>query len=416
MEDLRKRQIIAMVIPIFIAVVLTVLISLSLWQMWSNRAAFGIFAPPFIIANMCIIFVATRFCYSCHKIESGERFYRKIVDSITKYLWLKEATAQDIYRNNCASTECHEWHCSCCYKKCQFGCSAITEQPVYIWIFRVLFAIVLYQVWIFVFFCFVFLKFETAMFESSSTFLFWLRSNAVTPIDHPEVPYGLMNVSNEEVAFIANILKETHIYPDNNGPDALGLTHHAIEIDHIYRVLLSKCNQRYMTYMEHEAQRIIFPAALTRNPYPGKANTYPVLVSHYITPQIKKKLSLDTNKEVLLFHGTKKEHLDSILRTGLQSGKSAAGLYGKGIYLADSSQKADRYADFRNKTRMSTGLTMFVVRAAFGDLQVYDRHHKTNKAVVGGLGLDGHTRFREFIVKEDKQCCIEYVVHYHRVN
>ena len=296
------------------------------------------------------------------------------------------------------------------------------------------------------------------MFTPNSFLKRWLRSNEVTPraVEHYEreaeeleqkarqhreraelarketnerqekelaakikadmLPYSMQLADDLEKAFIANVLRETHLYPDNNGPDAFGLTHREIEIDFIYRVTLSDANCRYLTYLSNNAKPIAFPKALTQNPYLGKPNNYPVLVRHYITPHILHELKLETDKEVLLFHGTKQEYLDSILRTGLQADKSAAGLYGKGIYLTDSSQKADRYADFRNKTRLTSGLTMLVVRAALGDLQVYRRDMPmSDKAVVGGFGLDGGTRFREFIVKEDNQCCIEYVVHYHRV-
>ena len=170
-------------------------------------------------------------------------------------------------------------------------------------------------------------------------------------IKEDSIPYSMQLANKNELTFISNVLKETHLYPDNNGPDALGLTHREIEIDHIYRVTLSKANCRYLTFLANNAEKVQFPYALRRNPYPGKPNTYPILVNHYMTPQIIQDLKLDTDKEVLLLHGTKQEYLDSILRTGLQADKSAAGLYGKGIYLTDSSQKADRYADFRNRTR-----------------------------------------------------------------
>ena len=140
--------------------------------------------------------------YSCYKLKSGEVFHRKIVDTTTKYLWLTKDTATDIYEKNCASTKCQEWHCQCCYKQCQFGCNAIPEQPVYIWFIRLFCAILLYWVWIFVFFCYVFAKFENAMFEQSSTFLYWIRSSTFSPAaDHSDVAYGLVNVDRDEEAF-----------------------------------------------------------------------------------------------------------------------------------------------------------------------------------------------------------------------
>ena len=54
-------------------------------------------------------------------------------------------------------------------------------------------------------------------------------------------------------------------------------------------------------------------------------------------------LSLGAN-EAYLFHGTKSDHVKHILEQGFDLSKSKNGLYGKAIYLAESSEKADQYA------------------------------------------------------------------------
>ena len=48
--------------------------------------------------------------------------------------------------------------------------------------------------------------------------------------------------------------------------------------------------------------------------------------------------------EVFLFHGTKLANIPDILHKGFKLIKARKGLYGKGIYLAESSEKADQYA------------------------------------------------------------------------
>ena len=54
-------------------------------------------------------------------------------------------------------------------------------------------------------------------------------------------------------------------------------------------------------------------------------------------------LSLGAN-EAYLFHGTKIDCVKHILKKGFDLSKSKEGFYGKAIYLAESSEKADQYA------------------------------------------------------------------------
>ena len=117
--------------------------------------------------------------------------------------------------------------------------------------------------------------------------------------------------------------------------------------------------------------------------------------------------------------GTKQSFVVSIIENGLRP--SRGGLLGPGIDLADCSQKSDRYADYCDEC-ITTGLTILVVRTALGVVDAYDAdrhggdHLKTYDSLTGGLGIPPGTsyRFREFIVPSEDQCCIEYIVHYHR--
>ena len=122
--------------------------------------------------------------------------------------------------------------------------------------------------------------------------------------------------------------------------------------------------------------------------------------------------------ENYLFHGTKEENLKNIVENGFNYRKfSRAGLYGKGIYLAESSEKSDAYADsFVN--RRAQDLTMLVMRSALGRVQLHTEFKPINTGTprtcdsyVSALGS-----FREFVLHNDDQLYPEYVVLYDRVD
>ena len=48
--------------------------------------------------------------------------------------------------------------------------------------------------------------------------------------------------------------------------------------------------------------------------------------------------------EVYLFHGSKLEFIPGILEDGFDLKRARTGLYGKAIYLAENSEKADQYS------------------------------------------------------------------------
>ena len=86
--------------------------------------------------------------------------------------------------------------------------------------------------------------------------------------------------------------------------------------------------------------------------------------------------------------------------------------YGTGIYLAESSQKADQYSD-EETNRVENCLAMFVVRTRMGKVA---HCHKNNKqagvdTIIGGKGK----RFREFVVTDVKNVYPEFLVIYDRV-
>ena len=144
--------------------------------------------------------------------------------------------------------------------------------------------------------------------------------------------------------------------------------------------------------------------------------------SSVLTRHLREHLHKD---ETYLFHGTKLKNLKSIVENGFNHGKYARnGLYGKGIYLAESSEKADQYADPVNERR-SDDLTLLVVRVLLGNVVSHASNEPIKAPYRGAVGRRAagadsfvtalQKRFREFLVFDARQCYPEYIVLYDRV-
>ena len=120
------------------------------------------------------------------------------------------------------------------------------------------------------------------------------------------------------------------------------------------------------------------------------------------------------DSEVYLFHGTRLQNVNDILKSGFSIHKSERGLYGHpGVYLAESSQKADQYADDINDRRKEN-LSIFVVRTSLGQTVNYDPvtdQLTSSDTVVGGKGK----RFREFVKRNPAQMYPEFLIIYDRL-
>lgn len=139
--------------------------------------------------------------------------------------------------------------------------------------------------------------------------------------------------------------------------------------------------------------------------------------------------------EAYLFHGTRLRNVAGIIQKGFDIGQSKPGMFGKGIYLAESSQKADQYTD-NPENRRSDFLPMFVVRTSLGKVGKYDPEkskERAKKQTSGKVGAASsvekddvtatgdHTvvagenkRFREFLKYDASQCYPEFLIIYNR--
>jgi len=132
--------------------------------------------------------------------------------------------------------------------------------------------------------------------------------------------------------------------------------------------------------------------------------------------------------EFFLFHGTNPSAAQSICESGFNvdlSGSNKGALYGPGVYLAESSAKADEYAG-DDKEGIYKGLfAMLLCRASLGNpivneevqpdkeeihrlLQAHDKH-----SVVGDREKARGT-YREFIVRDGRGVYPAYVIIYRR--
>ena len=154
------------------------------------------------------------------------------------------------------------------------------------------------------------------------------------------------------------------------------------------------------------------------------------------------KSGITDKGEAYLFHGTRLRNVNSIIESGFDLDQCKSGLYGRGIYLAESSQKADQYTD-NPLHRRSTFLPMFVVRTSLGKVGVYKNKLKTKPSrgditntastssnIVGpdtDQSVNAHApdtnhtimagenkRFREFVKREAAQCYPEFLIIYDR--
>jgi len=130
--------------------------------------------------------------------------------------------------------------------------------------------------------------------------------------------------------------------------------------------------------------------------------------------------------EAWLFHGTKPIAADKITRNDFKidmAGSSAGTLYGRGIYLAENSTKADEYADPDPRTGLST---LLLCRAALGRVlytaevdpdprQCEDACLRGNFHSVLGDRRACRGTFREFVVFDEESVYPSFIVTYRRI-
>jgi hypothetical protein len=125
--------------------------------------------------------------------------------------------------------------------------------------------------------------------------------------------------------------------------------------------------------------------------------------------------------ECYLWHGTDVRSALSIAATDYKINLSTTGMYGPGIYLAESSTKADEYAKDEPRGHYSDVFALLLCRVCMGkfyytttrDLRAISRIKLERKfdSTVGDRSVSAGT-FREFVVYDVDQMYPEYLVIY----
>ena len=220
---------------------------------------------------------------------------------------------------------------------------------------------------------------------------------------------GFKMASKEEHQCIEALIKLTKIHDDVTVRDAINLTHTDIEIMEVWKNTKSK--RKYNKNLK-TMRNIEFPGDLP-----------PIKTSTLTSTLLRDKLRLNTDKEVLLFHGTKIDTMQNVMSKGFNMKyASNYSLFGRGLYFAESYQKSDQYVDDQNDRREER-LTMILARVALGKVNMTDQDHRDkpfpegfDSAIAAHERARHRRRFREFIVTNEKQCFPEYVIIYKRVS
>lgn len=177
---------------------------------------------------------------------------------------------------------------------------------------------------------------------------FWFISNHIIMFYKPVVLYNS--------AYSSDLISHTWRYNKRLGKDSQGLNHKAISIKHVFRV---HNDQLWNIYSKSFSQQLptdnnipndtsyngdLIISGLTSHleDNPILTKTVPAFIDMINYNNHKYPFPLK-DSEVHLFHGTKRKNVKGIVRNGFDLSKAKRGLYGKALYLAESSEKADQY-------------------------------------------------------------------------
>ena len=210
------------------------------------------------------------------------------------------------------------------------------------------------------------------------------------------------------------------------GADAVGLSHSGLKINRVTSIHNESLFQRYETAFNHTSKRYYLPDHVYYQPI----ETERILRENYTDFKLSSINVSCPNSladsftdikhlrrgETLLFHGTTKSNAIRIATKGFKLSKSQRGQYGHpAIYLAESSQKADQYADPRQERSSSAQtLCLLVVRVALGRTEMFEAKKEGKKydTIVGG----SRARFREFVVTDPTHLYPQFLIEYTRTN
>ncbi|KAK3100625.1 hypothetical protein FSP39_022778, partial [Pinctada imbricata] len=231
---------------------------------------------------------------------------------------------------------------------------------------------------------------------------------------------------------IKTLVEKTWVPKAGVGADAKNLNHSKLKVRKVERIENINLYKKYAEKRKELFARLSTGGSVKKleaiQPSGSAGNCKPILTAN-IDDRMNSDVFPEMN-EYYLFHGTKSDLEDNIIHKGFDQrycGDNA--MFGRGVYAAESSTKADQYADDKDNRRKSN-LHMFLVRVLLGEMYVSnvpkrfdlppcrncrsekcaDPKHHPYDSVVG----DGKWLFREFVVYSQDQCYPEYVITYDR--
>ena len=246
--------------------------------------------------------------------------------------------------------------------------------------------------------------------------------------------------SQAQTKLVTDLVHGTWLYSDRKGSDARGLTHTGLKVKAVY-----ECKPEVHVMQRYEQlQRFTQPLPSSSNNnnsnnscvvnlQPGHSDHATSREQSPLLPQeIQKQQELQRrflNGSVnLLFHGTDIRNVADIARASFSLAKAERGLYGRGVYFAFCSEKADQYTDDLHRRR-TRNLAMFLAEVKPGNVQRYDDQLQPLSRQLcscGGepeeesecdtiLAGSDSKRFLEVLVKDERRVVPRYVVVYDRI-
>ncbi|KAL8576367.1 hypothetical protein ACOMHN_048934 [Nucella lapillus] len=270
---------------------------------------------------------------------------------------------------------------------------------------------------------------------------------------NPNMPYAkaieswkkrglrLNSVSEEEETAVRQLVASTWVAKVGKGADAKNLKHSNIKVLRVERVENPKLWRRYSQRREQLFTNLLYhhtgqdPTTCTPVESLPKSSG-----QVQTTRRISQRSPLNRHvfrqvNEHYLFHGTKTDTLSKICSEGLDDRLTGKAMLGRGVYMTESSTKADQYADPKG-SRVAAGqeLKILLVRVLLGepyllagDAEPFARppcYFCKKKAHDCGckeprcydsVVFDSSKIFREFVVYEGDVCYPEYVITYSRI-
>ena len=147
---------------------------------------------------------------------------------------------------------------------------------------------------------------------------------------------------SQHTKMIKSMVSKTWRYQARSGIDSRNLKHRGIKVRHVLKV----DNKRLLAKYKKEQDKSHHTHDL-----PQKLQDEPILTKEVLNASDDDQtetepllMNILQPGESYLFHGTKLENIPHIVTGGFDLGRAMRGLYGRALYLAESSEKADQYA------------------------------------------------------------------------